>query len=101
MLFSLHSETCSISSLGGLSRGVFFLPKIEGVFVLGSFCPGGFCPGEAFVLDSGKMRIAKNQERVQFGQFTAAIKCRTKGKVRKIVCGKNNLSHDTRTGGAL
>src|SRR6218665_1931192 len=46
MFFSLHSMTCSISSLGGImSGGDFVLPKIGGAFVRGGFCPGGFCPG--------------------------------------------------------
>src|SRR6218665_3798661 len=51
MFFSLHSMTCSISSLGGImSGGDFVLPKIgrafvRGAFVRGAFVWGGFCPG--------------------------------------------------------
>src|SRR6218665_2903409 len=45
MFFSLHSMTCSISSLGGImSGGDFVLPKIGGAFVRGDFVQGGFCP---------------------------------------------------------
>src|SRR6218665_2367755 len=58
MFFSLHSMTCSISSLGGImSGGDFVLPKIGGAFVRGGFCPGGILSGGIlsrgdFVLDS-------------------------------------------------